>query len=95
MESLFENSVISEFTKDTLDYIYQESQKPPNKEKITYIINMLMECAFLKIQPFMYLIIGILIVLILLNFCQFYYYLKIVLSLQKKTNDFDCLTTVN
>jgi uncharacterized membrane protein YukC len=84
------DSLLSDFTKDTLDFIYQESQKPPNKEKIVHIINMLMECAFSKIQPFMYLIIGILIVLILLNFFQFYYYLKIVLSLQKKQNDIVC-----
>lgn len=78
------NSLISDMTKDTLKYIYKETKKKTNQKKISYIIDTITRIAVEKLQPYMYAIMAILIILFLMNCFQFYYYLNIVMILNKK-----------
>lgn len=74
-------SIVSDITKETLTLLYNESKKKHNKKKITYIINLIVSIALEKIQPYLYAIMAILIIMFLMNMFQFIYYIKI----QKKT----------
>lgn len=70
------NTIFSDITKETLTIIYNESKKKQNKQKITYIINLLVSIALEKIQPYLYAIMAILIIMFLMNIFQFVYYIK-------------------
>lgn len=78
------DSLISDITKDTLNYIYKETKKKRNQKKISLIIDTITKIAIEKIQPYMYAIIAILIILFLMNCFQFYYYIKMVMILNNK-----------
>lgn len=71
------NSIVSDITKETLTLLYNESKKKHNKKKITYIINLIVNIALEKIQPYLYAIMAILIIMFLMNMFQFIYYIKI------------------
>jgi hypothetical protein len=70
-------SLIGDATKDILNLIYREVCKKHNKKKISLIIGTLSELLIIRIQPFMYTIMAILIILFLMNCFQFYYYIKL------------------
>lgn len=70
------STIFSDITKETLTIIYNESKKKQNKQKITYIINLLVSIALEKIQPYLYAIMAILIIMFLMNIFQFVYYIK-------------------
>lgn len=82
MDNLFSNA-----TKETINFIYKETQKQKNKKKIDYILNLLFKSALKPIQPYLILIVSILIVLFLMNCFQFFYYIKYTLSIQHSIID--------
>jgi hypothetical protein len=74
------NSLISEATKETIDFIYKETQKEKNNKKFKDIINFLATSALTPIKPYLILIVSILIILFLMNCFQFFYYIKYILD---------------
>lgn len=70
-------SLLSDLTKDTITLLYNETKKIHNKKKITYMINLLVSIALEKIQPYLYAIMAILVIMFLMNIFQFVYYIKI------------------
>lgn len=86
------DSFIGDILKDTLNYIYRESRKKRNQKKISLIIDIITKIAVEKIQPYMYAIIAILIILFLMNCFQFYYYIKMVMILNNNKNLIDADT---
>lgn len=70
-------SLLSDLTKDTITLLYNETKKNHNKKKITYMINLLVSIALEKIQPYLYAIMAILVIMFLMNIFQFVYYIKI------------------
>jgi hypothetical protein len=70
-------SLVGDATRDILNLAYKEVCKKNNKKKISLIIGTLSEVLITKIQPFMYTIMAILIILFLMNCFQFYYYIKL------------------
>jgi len=75
MDSLFSN-----VTNDTINYIYKESLKQKNKKKLEHLIQFISKNALKPIQPYLILIISILIILFLMNCFQFFYYIKHILN---------------
>lgn len=73
MDSLFSNA-----TKETINFIYKETQKQKNKQKLESIIQFLSKAALNPIQPYLILIICMLIILFLMNCFQFFYYIKYI-----------------
>lgn len=86
------DSFIGDVLKDTLNYIYKESRKKRNQKKISLIIDIITKIAVEKIQLYMYAIIAILIILFLMNCFQFYYYIKMIMILNKEKNLIDADT---
>jgi len=73
-------SLVGDATRDVINIVYKEVNKRHNKKKIRVIIDTLSEFLIIKIQPFMYAIIAILIILFLMNCFQFYYYIKLTIN---------------
>lgn len=70
------NTLFSNATKETIDFIYKETQKQKNKQKLENIIQFLSKTALKPIQPYLILIVCILLILFLMNCFQFFYYIK-------------------
>ena len=74
------NSILGDLTRETIDFIYSQTRRKKNKQKIQYIINYLTNIIFSNLQPFLYTILAILILMFLMNCFQFYYYIKLFLK---------------
>lgn len=77
-------SILGDITNETINIVYKEFKKPKNSSKISYIINTLSGLALKRIQPYLFAIMMILIIIFLINCFQFYYYLKFVINFTKK-----------
>lgn len=86
------NTLVSDATKETINFIYKESQKVKNKKKLNDVINILFKAALKPIQPYLILIVSILILLFLMNCFQFFYYIKYISNIQ--TRELNNLLTV-
>lgn len=73
-------SIGGDIFREIIDYLYIESKKKKNQRKIQYIIETLNNIIFHQIQPYLYTIVGILIIIFCMNVFQFYYYIKLLLS---------------
>jgi hypothetical protein len=80
------NSIIGDLTSDTISIIFKECEKNKNKKRIKYIINNILDVAFGNIKPYLYTIMGILILLFLMNLFQFYYYIRLFIQNQNQKN---------
>ena len=79
-------SIIGDLTKETINLVYKECEKDKNKKILSNIINNITHIAFKNIQPYLYTIMGILILLFLMNCFQFYYYIKLFILNNKQIN---------
>lgn len=70
------DSVFGDLTHDLIGYCYKQFLKERNQNKINHVIDILANMAIRRIQPYMYAIMAILIILFLMNCFQFYYYVK-------------------
>lgn len=61
-------------TDETISFIYNQTKKDKNKKRIEYILNNLLDISLNRIKPYLYSIMGVLILIFLINFAQFYYY---------------------
>jgi hypothetical protein len=69
-------SILRNFTNELINLIYMESKKRKNRKKINKIISYITNSALQNIQPYLILIVALLVVLFLMNCFQFYYYIK-------------------
>ena len=74
-------SIVRNFTCELIDLIYIESKRKKNRRKLHKIINVLTSSALQNIQPYLILIVALLVILFLMNCFQFYYYMKHVVRL--------------
>ena len=72
--------LVSNATKETINFIYKETQREKNKKKLENIIGFLAKTALKPIQPYLILIVCILLILFLMNCFQFFYYVKYILN---------------
>lgn len=79
-------SIIGDLTKETINLVYKECEKDKNKKILSNIINNITRIAFKNIQPYLYTIMGILILLFLMNCFQFYYYIQLFILNNKQIN---------
>jgi hypothetical protein len=76
-------SVLGDLTSETIGIIFKECEKEKNKRRIETIINNIITIALDNIKPYLYTIMAILILMFLINFVQFYYYVKVLLNTSK------------
>lgn len=70
MDTIFDN-----ITSETVNFIYKQWKQEKNKKKIKKIINSLTNYFIESIQPYLYTIIAILVILFSVLCIQFYYYM--------------------
>ncbi len=71
------NSLLGAFTNETLSLLYKETRRKKNQKRISYIINTLIDISIKRIQPYMYAIMAVLVVIFLMNCFQFVYYIRL------------------
>jgi hypothetical protein len=81
-------SLVSDITQEALRYAYNQFQKKSNQRRISIMIDVVSNMAIRRIQPYMYAIMAILIIMFLLNCFQFYYYLRYIVI---NTSKYDAL----
>lgn len=69
--------LLSDVVSDCINIAYQEVKKDNNKRRLKFIINKIKKMIFKEIEPYLYAIIAILIIMISMNVFQFYYYTKL------------------
>jgi hypothetical protein len=86
------NTLIGDLTNETISFIYKACEKDKNKKRLSIIMNNITEIALKKIEPYLYTIMAILILLFLMNFFQFYYYIKLfIINNNKSMSEIDNL----
>ena len=88
-------SIISKATQDLFVIIKKELQKNKNKENISTIINYFTSMLLDKISPYFYTILIVLIIMFIMNFVQFYYYMKIFIVTNNQNIQSLDLFTIN
>ncbi len=74
------DSLIGDVTNETLSYMFKQIKRKRNQKRIAYIVDFIMGLAIKRIQPYMYAIMAILIVLFAMNCFQFYYYIRLFID---------------
>lgn len=89
-------SIIGKATKDIFYLIKKELEKNKNKESLSSIVNYFLSILLDKINPYFYTILIVLIVMFIMNFVQFYYYIKIFMRINNQNiQNLDLFTTNN
>lgn len=70
------DNIFSEITSNVIKKIYIETVKPKNKKRLEKIVSVITLILLKKIQPYIFGILTMLIILFLMNILQFYYYLS-------------------
>lgn len=68
-------SLSGDLLREGVNFLYNEIRKSHNKKKITYILNIVINVILDNINPYLYTILTMLIIMILMNSFQFYYYI--------------------
>ena len=84
------NSLLSEVTSDFIRNIYIETLKKKNKKRLEKIVSSITVILLKKIQPYVFGILTMLVILFLMNILQFYYYL----SFRQMNLDYNSLPTL-
>jgi type III secretory pathway lipoprotein EscJ len=79
----FMKSIISDLTSETIGIIFKECEKDKNKKRLEVIMNNIINIAFENLKPYLYTIMGLLMILFLINCFQFYYYVKLFINNNK------------
>lgn len=96
---------ISKATKDFFYYINKELEKEKNKKNIASITSYFSKIILERFSPYFYTLLCILLIMFVMNCVQFYYYLKIILKIDKykltsmsmsvPVSPYDLITTIN
>lgn len=84
--------MIEDLTKETVSVILRECNKEKNKKRINNVINNITNIALSHLHPYLYTIMGILILMFVMNCFQFYYYVKLFINNNKKISIDDIIT---
>jgi hypothetical protein len=76
-------SIISDLTSETIGIVFKECEKDKNKKLLEVIMNNIINIAFRNLKPYLYTIMGLLMILFLINCFQFYYYVKLFINNNK------------
>lgn len=76
-------SIVSDLTSETIGIIFKECEKDKNKKRLEFIMNNIINIAFENLKPYLYTIMGLLMILFLINCFQFYYYVKLFINNNK------------
>jgi flagellar biosynthesis protein FlhB len=68
--------IFSEVTSNIIKKIYNETLKAKNKKRLEKIVSVVTLILLKKIQPYIFGILTMLVILFLMNILQFYYYLS-------------------
>lgn len=79
------DSIITGLASETIDVLYKEAHRKKNKKKLRYIVNTLINMLMESIQPYMYTIMIMLIILFLMNCFQFFYYIRLQMTNKQMT----------
>lgn len=72
-------SFSSDLTRQAIHCLQKEVNRKSTQKKIRNVVDIITAFAIMKLQPYLYAIIAILLIMFLMNCFQFYYYLKIVM----------------
>jgi len=73
-------SLIEDLTKEAINLLYKQCSKKQNRQRLTYVINSVTSIAFKSLEPYLYTIIAILLVLFLMDCFHFYYFIKAIIA---------------
>lgn len=73
-------TIVGDLTTETISLIFKECEKEKNKKRLASIINNITDIAIKNIQPYLYTIMAILVLLFVINCFQFYYYIKLFIT---------------
>jgi hypothetical protein len=88
-------TLVSDLTGEVLRYAYKEFNRPNNRKRLAFMIETVTNMAIGRIQPYMYAIMAILVIMFLLNCFQFYYYLKYIMLYHKNAVAIDSISLPN
>lgn len=84
------DSIVCDATDETISFLFKQFKKEKNKQKIDKIIEHVVSIAMKSVQPYLWTIMGILLIMFCTSLLQFYYYLKAFItnkgSLETLTN---------
>ena len=70
-------SILGDITNECITMVYTLIKKNKNKKKIKFIIDTMINLLFDDLKPFLYTIMGILILIFIMNCTQFIYYITV------------------
>lgn len=73
------NNVIDDIFKEIIKILYNVSTNKKTKKRLEIILKEFKLLILNEIGPYLYTIMAILILMLIINFFQFYYYLKATL----------------
>lgn len=73
-------SYFEDLTSETFTYILKQINRKENKKRLHSLIETFTQTAVQKIQPYMYAIMAILVLLFIMNCFQFYYYIRFIIQ---------------
>ena len=76
-------SILGDITNECITMVYTLIKKNKNKKKIKFIIDTMINLLFDDLKPFLYTIMGILILIFIMNCTQFIYYIAVSKKLIK------------
>lgn len=88
-------TLVGDLTGDVLKYAFKEFNRPNNRKRLEFVIDTVTDMAIRRIQPYMYAIMAILLVVFLFNCFQFYYYLKYIIASHRNGVALDLTTLPN
>jgi hypothetical protein len=70
-------SILGDITSECITMVYTLIKKNKNKKKIKFILDTMINLLFDDLKPFLYTIMGILILIFIMNCTQFIYYIAV------------------
>lgn len=77
-----EIKLASQLVNELIEICYVQLKLPKNKKKIRYFKALVSNFIFSRLQPYLYTILAVLVLMFLMNCFQFYYYIKLFLKSQ-------------
>lgn len=75
--------MIEDLTRELVTVILKECDRDRNRKRINNVVNTVTGVALSHLHPYLYTIMGILIVMFVMNLFQFYYYVKLFINNNK------------